>query len=291
MTETKKKLIENYILLVGRSPCPKIHESISKISDDDIPESYEWQPTGDKRFPYNLVKINPFGDGFIVPNQEANFGPNATIDAEHYEPHPFDMEGSFQGEVSNELPVSIEHHRILKDILPPESRDKLLINHDSGNLNSSMAVLDGFGIENLIECYAERMSDETISNYLHIRPSQLKRWIAMSTQRLAMVQRLQDILRSQNINTVIGESFNYKIGEVFDKASAAMESLRMECMKMKTKTALDLEGRARVKDPSDGPSLPVVQLGLQVNVNNGDSKSSSEILDAKPILPGIISGN
>lgn len=287
MTKTKKSLVESYTLLAGKAPCPTVHASILKISDDDSLSSYDWEPTGNKDIPYKLIESHPFGDGFVVPNQEINFGPNAAVNEEDYQAHPFDMEGSPQGDVSTNIPVSIEHHRILKEIMPPESRDKLLINHNSGDSSSSMAVLDGFGIDNLLECYAERMSDETVCSYLQIRPSQLKRWIATSTQRLAMVQRLQDILRSQNINNVIGDALEYETGEVFDKASAAYEALKMDAMKMKSKVALDLEGRARVKDPNDGPSLPVVQLGLQVNVGSNQRDDSNEIFEAKPMLPSI----
>ena len=284
---TKKRLIKEYITLAKESPTPAIVKQLDSLTDSD--DFYEWQKTGDPDFPLKLKRIDPFGFGFGIPETNTNFGPKAKANEAVYNKTPVDVKGLPQGDVVDEIPISITHIRALKEILNPKDKEKLLINHDSGDFNSTKNVLDGFGIDRLIECYAEGMTDEVISNYLKIRPSQLKRWITVSPQRVMLIQRLQDIMRSQNINTIIGEALNYEIGEVLDRADAAFESLRMDAMKMKSKAALDLDARARIKDQGSGESLPVVNLGLQINIGADDAAVG--LSKATAVIPTIISSS
>lgn len=281
MTEMQSRLIEEYIELMGESPDPSINALLMQMTDDSRVYGWELLESGIPQ----LVVIDPFGEGFSLPEKNTNFGPESKVDPKDYEDSPFDMADSKQGDVVKNLPMAVTHLRALKEILPEKERNQLMTNHDSGNAESTRQVLEGFGIDRLIECYAEGMKDEVVCSYLNIRPAQLKRWIASSPQRMVMIQRLRDIMRSEKVRGIIDETFDYEIGQVFDKASASYESLRLNAAKMKGSTAMELEARARMKEQGDTSSLPVVNIGFQLNL---DGSKGEQIDKAVPVIPSIV---
>lgn len=277
MTETtRNRLIREYTELSGESPTPMVNAIIDSVERSE--EYYEWRETENQDFKYILAKFDPFdlGDG-----EPTSFKVEKPSD--HAE-SPFDLEEVPEGEA--QVPTTLVHDRVLKEILPEDKKDQLLINHDTGDFSSSKNVLDGFTIERLLECYAEGITDEVISKYLTIRPSQLKRWIAMSTQRMVLIQRLNDIIRSEKVNSTITTSLDYEPGKVFDKQDGQYQSLLLDAVKMKFKGALDLDSRSRIKDATDERALPIVNLGLQVQINNnGGEEGSPNIV---PVIPTIV---
>lgn len=262
MTEkTKKRLIKEYIRLTGESPNPSAHALlITAIQSPN--DFFEWKKTDNPEAPYTLVPVDPFGFG--IPEVKKGV------------------------EQEERRKLTSTEKNALAEVLPQDDRDKLLINHNIADNNSAKNILEGFGIERLIECYAEGITEEAVCQYLNIRPAQMTRWITISPQRIVMLQRLEDIKRSQKINTIIDETLNYQVGSVVDKASAAYESLKMDCQKLKSKTALDMEARARMKEQGQESTLPVVNLGLQVNVNT--RKEDGSLSQAVPVLP-VIAGS
>lgn len=284
MINDKTTLLREYVSLSGQPADEMVEMLINGILNSD--DEYEWSESGSKNFPYKLAKVDPFG----LPKTNTAFCHNNVPYAGQYKDDALDVEGSPVGDLKTErgdMPTFRSATKLMEYIMSPADKAKLLFNHTPNSSKSAKQVLDGFSIERLIECYAEGLSDEQVCRYLKVRPGQLKSWVALSQQRMNIISRLQDIMRSQNINQVIGEALDYEVGDVFNKADAAFENLRMSAMNLRSKVALDLDGRSRTKDTSDGGSLPIVNLGLQVNVSNGGGKTS--LSKVKPVLPGILS--
>lgn len=276
----KESLIQDYIKLTDKQPSAMHIRMVELVQDSDTP--YEWVKAANNSSDYMLQQCDPFA---LPDFNDTNFGLDAKPSVESYHKDPFDLPDNPAGEHKRTIKSKSLSVDPMKQVLSTEDRDKLLTNHESLNPRTAKQVLDGFSIERLIECYAEGINDDIVCKYLKIRPGQLKSWIAMSQQRISIIKRLQDIMRSQKIEQIVGESLDYEIGEIFDKADAAYESLRLDAMKMRSKVALDLDSKSRYKDESDGGSLPVVNLGLQVNI----SKEGKSSLDSvKPVIPGVL---
>lgn len=279
---TKELLLRQYEEVAGEKPCETTKALVAATSDY---EQYEWKKTGEPNFPIALVLVDPFA---LPQDEEVFIGPEAKTDMDRYKDDPFDLPGDPAGEQKKSLPSKNLSVVGIKTILSVDDRNKLLINHGENSSRTAKHVLDGFTIERLIDCYAEGIDDDTICKYLKIRPGQLKTWITVSQQRVALIKRMQDNLRSQKINQVVGQALDYEVGQVFDKSDAAFEKLKLDAMKMRSKTALDLDARTRVKEDGNSGSLPTVNLGLQVNVDPGTGESKVETV--RPMLPGILGG-
>lgn len=274
-------LLEEFIKISGDEPDEMVLMLINACTE---PENFHWEKTGVANFPYALIRNEEF-DAFKPSADETNFGVEAKEDPDQYVYDEF----SVPGDPSTARLKETSHNTGLAamritDILSEKNRDKLLINHN-GSAKSARHILDGFTIENLVSAYAEEFTNEDVCRYLRIKPSQLKSWLAMSQQRMAIISRLKDIMRSQKVDDAIDDSLDYEVGDVFDKADEAMEKLKLDCIKMRSKNALELDKRSRGADNSDGGSLPVVNIGLSVNNNNLGGKSLDSV---KPVIPGVV---
>ena len=198
----------------------------------------------------------------------------------------YEIEAKKEEKSNLPTPNNFYYLNIMRSILNINNRDKLIINHDK-SANSARLILDGFGMESLVQAYADDVPDEQICSYLHIKPSQLKSWIAMSQQRISILSRLKDIKRATKVDNIIDETLDYSIGEINDKADEALEKLKLDAMKMRSKLALDLDTKTRGKDQAESPNLPVVNLGLQVLVGSDTDKTI--VKTAKPVIPGVVS--
>ena len=277
MQDTKERLISEYIKLSGENPSPEIYKLVDSVLDTEA--FFTWEKKANE---YKLIEIDPFG----LPEENLNFGHDSKADTTKYVPTVFDSLEEPQGEVKDNVPTLVSHKRALMKILPDTDRKNLLSFHDPADFNSSNKVLDGFGIDRLLECYAEEIGDETIARYLNLRPSQLKRWIAISDARIISIKKLKHIMRSKNIDKTVDEGFDFQPGEVYDKETGMFENIRLGAMKMKVKLATDLEAKSAVVDNAEAKNLPIVniQFNLKTDVTEGDTLEDIQI---KPVAPFI----
>lgn len=286
LQRNRKRLLEEYTSLTGKDPDSNCEFMVMGIPEEVI-TMYEWQLTGIREFPCKLVDSDQEldDDPFAIPEPSTNFGVEAEPNHAEYTDDPFES-ALARETLKSSAPTQSSARDIMMVILPAKERDKLLVNHNQNSGASAQQILEGFGMESLIDAYAEGLTNEDVCRYLKITPGQIKSWLAKSTQRMALVAQLKDIMRASKVDKTLDDAMDYQVGQVHDKHDAALEALKINAMKMKTGVALNLDQRSRGQENGDGTTLPVINLGLSVNVNQ---QSTSEALDhATPIIPGVV---
>lgn len=258
--EKKTQLIDEYIDLRGEPPSPLIANEISEIVRAGV--DHEWVVTGCDVEPIHVIAKQPKTEE-LEETALAISSDNLT---------------KYIGTVSIDQKQAV----VLKRIFSEAERNTLIETYSHSFEN----LLEEFSMDRFVECFLSGVPVDVIAAYLGLRPSQLRSWLLLSPERLLCFQRAKDMLRSGEVDDTLDQAIRYKPGMINDPVDKARELLKLEAMKMRTKVATHIDDRSRIKDRSEEPSLPMVNLGVQINLDS-NSKAEVKDIEARPVMPKI----